>query len=144
MDFEGRTVAEKYRIDELIGKSSFGSLYRGTNKLLDKPVAIALPDDRDQGSFFAQVRAAAKVSHPNVLSLTDADTDAEGTAYALYEAAPGETLAEALRREGQLPSDMAIDIARQTGAALSAAHAAGLVHGDLSPENIIVSSPAPG
>lgn len=140
----GKLFADKYRIDEMIGESSFGALYRGSNTLLDKPVAIAVPQSEDHEAFFTQARAAAKISHPNVVSLTDFGTDADGSAYAIYESAPGETLADALRREGRLPPEMAIDITRQTGAALSAAHAGGLVHGDLSPANIIVSSVEPG
>lgn len=140
----GKLIAEKYRIDELVGECSFGELYRGTNTLLEKGVAIVVPWSDGNESFLAQTRSAAKVSHPNVLSLTDFGTDVDGLAYALYESAPGEMLADALRREGQLPPEMAIDITRQTGAALSAAHAGGLIHGNLSPSNIIVASSEPG
>src|SRR5688572_4977080 len=128
----GNLIADKYRVDELIGESSFGALYRGTNTLLDKPVAIAFGEN----GFLDRAKAAAKVSHPNHLNLNDLGTDTNGTAYAVYEFAPGEPLADALDREGQLPVEMAIDIARQIGAGLSAAHAGGLVHGDLSPSNV--------
>lgn len=144
MSLIGKLIEEKYRVDELIGESSFGKLYRGTNTLLDKPVAIAVPGSDDSEAFVAAVRSAAKISHPNVLSLTDFGTDADSLAYALYESAPGETLADALRREGQLPVEMAVDIVRQAGAALSVVHAGDLIHGDLTPANIIVSSPDPG
>lgn len=136
----GKLIADKYRVEELIGESSFGSLYRGTNTLLDKPVAIGTGGD----GFLDRAKAAAKISHPNLLNLNDLGTDADGTVYAVYESAAGETLSEALGREGQLPVEMAIDIARQIGAGLSAAHAAGLVHGDVSPANVIVSSSEPG
>jgi serine/threonine protein kinase len=136
----GKLIADKYRVEELIGESSFGSLYRGTNTLLDKPVAIGVGGD----NFLDRAKAAAKISHPNLLNLNDLGTEGDGTAYAIYESAPGETLSEALGREGQLPVEMALDIARQAGAGLSAAHAAGLIHGDLSPANVIVSSSEPG
>lgn len=140
-----RLIEDKYRVDELIGEGAFGALYRGTNTLLDKQVSILIPaDTRNPDAFFEQTRAAAKISHPNVLGLSDFGTDDQGPAYAIYDAAPGETLADALAREGQLPAEMAIDIVRQAGAALSAAHAAGLIHGDLSPSKIIVSSSEPG
>ena len=139
----GKLIADKYRVEELIGESSFGSLYRGTNTLLDKPVAIGVAKEGDE-AFAERVKAAAKTSHPNLLNLNDLGTDTDGTAYAIYESASGETLAEALTREGQLPFDMAIDIARQIGAGLSAAHAGGLVHGDLSPSSVVVSSSEPG
>jgi serine/threonine protein kinase len=144
MALEEKLIADKYRIDEPIGESSFGALFRGINTLLDKPVAVALALSDDHESFFGQARLAAKVSHPNVLSLIDFGTDPDGNAYAIYESAPGETLTNALDREGQLPFEMAIGVARQVGAALSAVNTAGLIHGALSPANIIVSSPEPG
>ena len=142
----GRIIADKYRIDERIADGSCVSLFRGTNTLLEKPVAIALPLDRagDPDRFFTEAKAAAKISHPNVLNLTDFGTDRDETVYAVYESAAGETLRDAISREGQLPVEMAIDIARQTGAALSAAHAGGVIHGNLTPSNIIVSGSEPG
>lgn len=136
----GRLIADKYQVEELIGESSFGSLYRGTNTLLDKPVAIGVGGE----GFLDRAKAAAKVSHPNLLNLNDLGTEADGTAYAIYESAPGEILSDAFAREGQLSVEMAIDITRQIGAGLSAAHAGGLIHGDLSPSNVIVSSSEPG
>jgi len=144
-ELTGQLIADKYRVDGVVGEGALGVLHRGTNTLLDKPVSIfILSEDRDLDSFFEQARSAAKISHPNVLGLSDFGADGGGTGYAIFDAAPGEPLKEALAREGQLPPEMAIDIARQTGAALSAAHAAGLIHGDLSPSNVIVSSSEPG
>ncbi|MDI1241045.1 MAG: serine/threonine-protein kinase [bacterium] len=142
-ELNGKLIAEKYRVDEFICESSFGTLYRGSNILLDKPVAIGILGVSDE-EFLARAKAAAKVSHPNLLNLNDLGTDADGSAYAIYESAPGEPLTDAFGREGQLPVDMAIDVARQIGAGLSAAHAAGLVHGDLSPSSVVVSSSEPG
>ncbi|MEO5858129.1 MAG: protein kinase [Pyrinomonadaceae bacterium] len=136
----GKLIAEKYRVEELIGESSFGALYRGTNTLLDKAVAIGIGGE----GFHDRAKAAAKVSHPNLLNLNDVGTDGDGTPYAIYESAPGEMLINAFAREGQLPVEMAIDIARQIGSGMSAAHAGGLVHGDLSPSSVIVSSSEPG
>ncbi len=142
IDLVGRQIADKYRVDELIGETSFGALYRGTNTVLDKSVTIAFAGAGE--GFLEQAKAAAKISHPNLLNLIDLGTEDDGTAYNIYEAAPGEPLTDALAREGQLPVEMAIDIARQIGAGLSAAHSGGLVHGDLSPSNVIVSSSEPG
>ena len=142
----GRIIADKYRVDDLVADGAFVSLFRGTNTLLEKPVSIALPVDGngDPDRFFSEAKAAARISHPNVLNLTDFGTDRGETLYAVYESALGETLREAISREGQLPVEMAIDIAKQTGAALSAAHAGGVIHGSLTPSNIIVSSSSPG
>ncbi|MEQ1762501.1 MAG: protein kinase [Pyrinomonadaceae bacterium] len=140
MTLLGKSIADKYRVEELIGESSFGSLYRGTNTLLDKPIVLGFGGE----GFLERAKAAAKVSHPNLLNLNDLGTDTAGSAYAIYDSAPGEPLSEALSREGQLPFEMAIDITRQIGAGLSAAHAGGLVHGDLAPSSVIVTSSEPG
>jgi serine/threonine protein kinase len=139
----GKLIADKYRVDEFIGENSFGALYRGTNTLLDKLVAIGIANAGSE-DFLTRAKAAAKISHPNLLNLNDLGTDSDGTIYAIYDSAPGEPLSEALTREGQLPFEMAIDITRQIGAGLSAAHAGGLVHGDLTPSSVIVTSSEPG
>lgn len=143
-ELNGKLIAEKYRIDELIGETSFGALYRGMNTLLEKTVAIAVPTSDDDGLFLTQARIAARVSHPNVLNLTDFGSDTDGLSFAVFESLTGETLTEAIKREGQLPTEMAIDIAKQTGAALSAAHAGAFIHGDLTPSDVIVASSEPG
>src|SRR5690606_34733681 len=99
----GTLIADKYRVDALVGETSFGSLYRGTNTLLDRPVAIvsARPDG-DNERFFEAARSAAKISHPNVLALQDFGTDAAGSAFAVHEAPQGEQLTDTIAREGRL------------------------------------------
>lgn len=145
-EFTGKLIADKFRVEAPLATAGLGELYRGTNTLLEKPVAISLmpadlaTDEVIAARFFAEAKAAAKVSHPNILNLTDFGTDPSGAAYAVYEAANGETLSEALKREGQLPVAMALEIAAQTGSALSAAHKAGVVHGNLSPDHILAAS----
>lgn len=143
-------IAGKYRVEERIGSNGLGEMYRGTNELLEKPVSIALlpadlaVDQTISGRFFSEAKAAAKIGHPNILNLSDFGNDPSGAAYAVYEAANGETLREALEREGQLPLYMAMHIANQIASALSAANSNGLVHGNLSPENVIVGGSEPG
>lgn len=149
-EFTGKLIADKYRVDERIAASGLGEFYRGTNVLLEKPVSISLlsadlaVDANISSRFFTEAKAAAKISHPNVLNLTDFGTDPSGIAYTIHEAANGETLANAISREGQLPVEMAVDIAEQVGTALSAAHFGGIVHGNLSPANILAASNEPG
>ena len=113
-ELTGKLIAEKYRVDAYLGPAGLGELYRGINTLLDKPVSISIltagQDLADR--YFAEAKAAAKVDHRNVLNLIDFGTY-DGTSYAVYEAANGETLAEALRREETLPADMSVEIARQ-------------------------------
>lgn len=145
-EFTGKLIADKFRVESPLATAGLGELYRGTNTLLEKPVAISLmpadlsSDEVIAARYFAEAKAAAKVNHPNILNLTDFGTDPSGVAYAVYEAANGETLSEALTREGQLPVSMAVEIATQAGSALSAAHNAGVVHGNLSPQHILAAS----
>ena len=141
----GKLIADKYRVDAYLGPAGLGELYRGTNTLLEKPVSISiLTAGQDLAQrFFSEAKAAAKVNHPNVLNLIDFGTH-DGHSYAVFESASGETLAEALRREERLPAEMAVEIARQTAAGLSSANSAGIIHGNLTPSNIIVWSPNPG
>lgn len=144
-ELTGKLIAEKYRVDAYLGPAGLGELYRGINTLLDKPVSISIltagSDLADR--FFSEAKAAAKVDHRNVLNLVDFGTY-DGTSYAVYEAANGETLAEALKREERLPADMSVEIARQIAAGLGAAHAAGIVHGNLTPANVLAFSSEPG
>ena len=145
-EFTGKLIADKFRVETPLATAGLGELYRGTNTLLEKPVAIALmpadlaADEVIAGRFFVEAKAVAKVHHPNILNLTDFGTDPSGVAYAIYEAANGETLSEALKREGQLPVAMTIEVATQTGSALSAAHKVGVVHGNLNPDHILAAS----
>ena len=141
----GKLIAEKYRVDAYLGPAGLGELYRGINTLLEKPVSISIlaagPEHADR--FFSEAKASAKISHPNVLNLLDFGTY-DGTSYAVYEAANGETLAEALRREERLPADMSVEITRQAAFGLAAAHSAGILHGNLTPASIIAFSSEPG
>lgn len=174
-ELTGKLIADKYRVDAFLGPAGLGELYRGTNTLLDKPVSISIltGGNGSAQSFFAEAKTAAKVNHPNVLSLVDFGTY-DGTSYAVFEAAGGETLAEALRREQRLPVDMSVAIARQIASGLDAAHATrsdaqgptsnipslgshqnlgpwtsgpgtagGVIHGNLNPANIVVASTSP-
>jgi len=137
----GKLIADKYRVDAYLGPAGLGELYRGTNTLLEKPVSISIltgsPDLSQR--FFGEAKAAAKVNHPNVLNLIDFGTH-DGNSYAVFEAASGESLAEALGREQRLPVEMSVESARQAAAGLGAAHAAGVIHGNLTPENVLAYS----
>lgn len=145
MALEGKLIADKYRVDAFVAASGLGELYRGTNMLLDKPVSISIlnGDPSLSERFFAESKAAAKVSHPNVLNLTDFGS-ADGVSFAVYEAASGEPLSAAIEREGQLPVIMATNIAKQIAEGLSAAHAKGIVHGNLYPGNVLAFSSETG
>ncbi|MGI8787865.1 MAG: serine/threonine protein kinase [Pyrinomonadaceae bacterium] len=151
--FIGQTLADKYRIDSVLRHNGggLGTLYSATHLLMDKPVttkilapALAV-DAQIVKSFAAEARAVSHIAHPNILNATDFGTDKSGAAYIVFEGAEsGEILEDAIKREGKFSFDRAVRIARQIAAALSAAHAFDIVHGNLNPENVLLTKSASG
>lgn len=146
--FVGQTLAGKYRIDSESRQSGSGKVYRGTHLLIDTPVTVkilapALAADKNIAKEFSgEARAVSRISHPNILNVTDFGTDASGAVYIVSEGATGETLREALDRDGSFTLERAAQIARQIAAALAAAHAAGIGHQRLNPENVLLAQTA--
>jgi len=139
----GRLIAGRYRIIALLGKGGMGEVYRADDLTLGQAVAMKfLPEEatRDEGlleRFRNEVRTARKVSHPNVCRVYDVG-EVDGQTFFTMEYVDGEDLASLLRRIGRLPSDKAVEIARQLCAGLAAAHAKGVLHRDLKPANIML------
>ena len=134
-----------YEILSSIGAGGMGEVYKARDKRLNRDVAIkVLPAsysaDSDRLQRFAQeARAAAALSHPNILSIYDIGEDNGGAPYVVSELLEGETLRERLRN-GPLASRKAIDYAAQVARGLAAAHEKGIVHRDLKPENIFLTN----
>lgn len=144
--FIGQTLADKYRIDSLMRDGGgLGKVYSATHLLMEKPVTIKILDPAlavDESivrRFSGEARAVSRIAHPNILNVTDFGSDRSGTTYIVFEGADGETLKDLLARHGKLPFERAVRIARQTAAALAAAHAHGLIHRGLNPNNILVA-----
>ncbi len=139
----GTMLVGRYRIVGLIGKGGMGEVYRAEDLKLGQPVALKfLPDNllHDGASvarFHREVRVARQVSHKNVCRVYDIG-EVEGHHFLSMEFIRGEELSSFLRRIGRLPSDKAIQIARQVCAGLSAAHEAGILHRDLKPANVMI------
>ena len=133
-----------YEIQSSIGAGGMGEVYKARDKRLNRDVAIkVLPAsfsaDADRLQRFAQeARAAAALSHPNILSIFDIGEDG-GAPYVVSELLEGETLRDRLRT-GPLASRKAIDYAGQVARGLAAAHEKGIVHRDLKPENIFLTN----
>lgn len=143
-DLLGKLIAEKYRVESLIGESDMGDMFAGRNEITDQPVTLKiLPqalsmDTRWAKRFIDESRAASSVTHPNILDLTDFGSDAKGVVYAVYERIEGKALSELL--VSALDEKRAIEIAKQIANGLSAAHDRKLVHGRLSPLSIFVET----
>ena len=139
----GTVIAERYRIVGLLGRGGMGEVYRADDLKLARPVALKfLPGSLEQdpsrlNRLLNEVRTALSVSHPNVCRVHDVHQEA-GRHFITMEFVDGDDLSVLLRRIGRLPSDKALQIARQLCAGLGAAHAAGILHRDLKPANIII------
>ena len=139
----GMVLAERYRIIGLLGRGGMGEVYRADDLKLGQPVALkflpkALADDPVRRErFYAEVRIARQVSHPNICRVYDIG-ELDGRHFLTMEYIDGEDLASLLKRIGHLPGDKAIDVARQLCAGLAAAHDKGVLHRDLKPANVMI------
>jgi serine/threonine protein kinase len=142
----GQILAGKYRIDERLSGGGMGTVYRGTHVLMDKTVAIKvlLPslaaDEKIVARFSREARAASRISHPHALSVTDFGESENGVVFLVMEYLDGLTLKQLIRQEGPMPLPRTVEILRQVGGALDAAHAEGVVHRDLKSDNIMLLS----
>jgi serine/threonine protein kinase len=140
----GTTLAGKYRIDARLNEGGMGTVYRGTHVLMDKTVAIKVlrpslaADEKIVARFSREARAASRISHPNALSVTDFGEDDSGHVFLVMEFLSGKTLKQLIRDEGPLPLARVVEITRQVGDALNAAHSQGVVHRDLKSDNIML------
>ena len=139
----GTVLAERYRIIGLLGRGGMGEVYRADDLKLGQPVALKfLPrrfaSEKDRlERFYAEVRIARQVSHPNVCRVYDVG-EIDGQHFLSMEYVDGEDLASLLKRIGRLPPDKALEIARELCAGLAAAHERGVLHRDLKPANVMI------
>jgi eukaryotic-like serine/threonine-protein kinase len=140
----GRTLDEKYRLDERLGTGGMGTVYRATHLLIDRPVAIKVlnsryvEDEAAQVRFRREARAAGRLQHANAVTVTDFGTTSDGLVYIVMELLEGQTLRDVLAREAPLDVARAVSIMLQISSAVAAAHDAGIIHRDLKPANIFI------
>ncbi len=142
---EQRTLSNRYRIEELLGQGGMARVYRGTDLVLDRTIAVKIlaelmvPDTEALRRFRREAQAAAALSHPGIVAVYDTGSDGD-THYIVMEYVTGRTLADVLHEGGALPPELAVDIASAVASALGAAHAKGIVHRDVKPGNIMITS----
>ena len=136
-----RLLANRYRLTERIDEGGAGEVWRARDEKLDRDVAIKLlgpdADDSFRARFADEARRAAAVVHPNVVTVFDEGRDG-ADAFMVMELVPGKTLREIVAERGPLPPHEVSRLIRQVAAALDAAHAAGVIHCDVKPANVIV------
>jgi tetratricopeptide (TPR) repeat protein len=145
----GALLSGRYRVLSTIGRGSMGVVYRAVDERLARPVAVkvisshaAAPRLREQmrSRFHREARAAARLHHPNVVSIFDFGTDAtNGLDFLVMELLAGEDLSTRLDRVGRLGIDESTDLIRQAARGLAAGHRAGLVHRDVKPANLFLA-----
>ncbi|WP_018335710.1 protein kinase domain-containing protein [Actinomycetospora chiangmaiensis] len=142
-----RTVLDgRYRVGEVIARGGMSTVHRGTDLRLDRPVAVKIMDPSlAQDPVFVrrferEARAAARLSHPGIVAVHDQGRHADGTIFLVLELVEGGTLRDVIREQVRLAPATALTVVEQVLAALSVAHRMGMVHRDVKPENVLVSS----
>jgi WD40 repeat protein len=134
----------RYRITRLLGQGGMGAVYEAEHRLMERTVALKvirpalMADEGAVERFRREVKAAARLHHPNIVTAYDAD-QAGNTHFLVMEFVPGRSLAAHLRENGPLPVRQACDYARQAALGLQHAHEQGMVHRDIKPDNLMLT-----
>ena len=141
----GTVLAERYRIDDLVGRGGMGAVYRAEHLALGNTVAVKVLR-ASHGAHADMVRrfqreavAASQIRHPGIVEVTDFGRTADGRFYLAMELVEGETLARRLARLGPFPPAEAMSLVRELARALDAAHTRGIYHRDIKPENVLLA-----
>jgi eukaryotic-like serine/threonine-protein kinase len=143
MTLQGRVLGGRYALGALVGAGGMGQVYRARDRVLQRTVAVkvlsaaATQDLELVARFGREARAAAALNHPNIVTVFDSGADGD-LHYLVTEYVEGQSLAGLLRQEGVLEPRRAAEVGRLVCQALAAAHAAGLVHRDITPGNVLV------
>jgi hypothetical protein len=142
--YSGLTFGGRYELSSRVAIGGMGEVWQATDLVIGRTVAIKILKDEYLGDpgflerFRAEARHAALVNHEGIANVFDYGEE-EGSAFLVMELVPGEALSTILERDRVLPTDKVLDIVAQTASALQAAHAAGLVHRDIKPGNLLIT-----
>lgn len=143
--FVGRQVAGRYRLVAKLGEGGMGAVFRAEQISLKRIVAVKMlkpamsADHALVRRFHAEAELAAKINHPNTVTLYDFGQDTDGNLFIAMEYIEGNSLRQVLHREGPLSSERALGIATQVAASLADAHTHGIIHRDLKPDNVMLT-----
>jgi serine/threonine-protein kinase len=146
-DLLGTTIADRYRIDSLLGRGGMGTVYRACQLQLERDVAIKVISHDIAGSsimierFKREAAATARLRHPNIVAVYDFATLEDGRFYLVMELLKGPTLEARLREKGPMSNNEMLGVLRPVCRAIAALHRAEIVHRDLKPSNIVLPDP---
>ena len=142
----GKTLMGQFHLVSLAGKGAMGTVYRAQQAKMDRTVAVKvlrgdlLKDDTAVKRFLREARAAARLNHPNIVTVHMVGESDEGVPFIVMEFLEGETLGAICDKEKVFEPRRALHVTRQIASALAEAHAQGIVHRDLKADNIILSA----
>lgn len=141
-------IDNRYRLVELLGSGGMAEVYLARDGVLERDVALKVlrrqyaSDEEFVERFRQEARSAARLSHPNIVSVYDqgrSEGDDGASYYIAMEYVPGGTLRDRIRQEGALAPDEAAGVALQVAEALRAAHERGVIHRDIKPQNVLLT-----
>ena len=145
MNLEGKLLGNRYEIIEKIGNGGMATVYKATDKVLKRYVAVKIlrdeftTDEEFIKRFEVEAQSAARLTHPNIVSIFDVGVDGN-LYYIVMELIQGKTLKEIITKErGPLPWKWSINVAIQIASALEMAHRNNIIHRDIKPHNIIIT-----
>jgi len=144
----GRVIAGRYRLEEPIGRGAMGTVWRAWDEILDRVVAVkelrisdSLPPE-ERGKAFQrthrEARTAARLSHPGLVTVFDV-AEEDGRPWIIMELVEASSLDQIIEQDGPLPPHRAAEAGRQLLSALATAHAAGVLHRDVKPSNVLLT-----
>jgi serine/threonine-protein kinase len=140
----GQLIADRYELKDVVGTGGMSSVYCAFDTLLERNVALKILHDQfgDDAEyverFRREARAVAQLSHPNIVTVIDRGEE-NGKQFIVFEFVDGENLKELVERGGPLPVRRAIELGLEVGRALAFAHAQGLIHRDVKPQNVLLN-----
>lgn len=142
----GELFAERYEIERMIGRGGMGEVYAAVQRPLERRVAVKIlktpesidDDPQFQARFLREAAAAARLTHPNTITVFDFGQTKDGVLFIVMEYLEGNDVRTVLRHEGQIAPQRAIHVAKQVCKSLREAHRKGIVHRDLKPANVLL------